>query len=74
MDIEEDAEVLVRFPLTHEEETGPREQWSWLPGRVESQCGDEYRVVISDERLAVEENGERLYPVCFRDSEEIKLA
>jgi hypothetical protein len=73
MTFEEDQEVLVRYPLTAEAEHGDRSAWPWLPGWIARECGDnEYEVVVLDERLAVEYEGETIHPVCFRDSSEIQ--
>jgi len=68
---EEDTEILVLFPLP-EEESGPRDNWSWLPGIVVSVCDDEYQILVQDERLAELEHGEITYPLCFRDASEIR--
>ena len=36
---------MVRYPLTPEQEQGPREAWPWLPATVEQVCGpDEWQV------------------------------
>jgi hypothetical protein len=73
MTFEEDQEVLVRYPLTAEAEHGDRSQWPWLNGWIARECGDnEYEVVVLDERLAVEFQGDTVYPVCFRDSSELR--
>jgi len=73
MTFEEDQEVLVRYPLTAEAEHGDRSQWPWLNGWIARECGDnEYEVVVLDERLAVDFQGDTVYPVCFRDSSEIR--
>jgi len=73
MTFEEDQEVLVRYPLTQAQQDGPRSEWPWLPGWIARECGpDEWEVVVEDERLAWEENGERWFLACFRDSSEIQ--
>jgi hypothetical protein len=73
MTFEEDQEVLVRYPLSAEQERGDRSEWPWLPGWIARECGDnEYEVVVEDERLAVEFQGETTYPVCFRDPTELQ--
>jgi hypothetical protein len=73
----DESSVLVRCPLTGEQENGDRKDWPWLPGTVLGQCGpDEWHVVVD----GVEEFGEPdpddpdevLYPACFRDSSEIR--
>lgn len=71
MTFEEDQEVLVRYPLTAEAERGDRSAWPWLNGWIAWECGDnESEVVVEDERLALEYQGETVYPVRFRDSSE----
>jgi hypothetical protein len=74
MTYEEDDEVLVKYPLTQAQEDGPRADWPWLPGWIARECGvDEWEVVIEDDRLAMlDEQGEVVYPVVFRDSSEIQ--
>ena len=73
MTFEEDDEVLVRYPLNAAAERGDRSEWPWLPGVVALLCGDnEYQIVVLDERLAVEFQGQTVYPVCFRDSSELQ--
>ena len=73
MTFEEDQEVLVRYPLTAEAEHGDRAEWPRLNGWIARECGDnEYEVVVEDERLAVEYQGSLVFPVCFRDSSELK--
>jgi hypothetical protein len=71
----EESQVMVRYPLTPEQEKGPREAWSWLPGTVEQVCGpDEWQVCVELDDVAFEENGERMFPLCFRDASEIRPA
>ena len=72
MIFEEDTLVEVKFPLNREEESGSRENWSWLPGVIITSCEDEYQILVEDERLGVIEDGEMTYPLCFRDSTEIR--
>ena len=73
MNFEEDQEVLVRYPLTAEAERGDRSEWPWLNGWIARECGDnEWEAVVEDERLAVEYQGDLVYPVCFRDSSELQ--
>ena len=70
MMFEEDTLVEVKFPLNREEESGSRENWSWLPGVVITCCGDnEYQILVEDERLR---DKDMTYPVCFRDPTEIR--
>jgi hypothetical protein len=81
----EDMAVEVRFPRTKEEERGDRADWPWLPGTIVEQCGpDEWQVCVEDMAVAVREDGSKptprtpqhklYYPLCYRDSSEIKLA
>ena len=73
MSYEEDEEVLVRFPLTLAQEDGDRSAWPWLPGWIARECGpDEWEVVVEDERLAMKQDGEVVYPACYRDSSELQ--
>jgi hypothetical protein len=78
----QDTEVEVRYPLSKEQETGPRSEWPWLPGTVTEVCGlNEWQVVVEHPDLAVTENGgawspkngDPWYPLCFRDSSEIRI-
>ena len=75
--------VEVPFPLTPEQEDGPRDAWPWLPGTVRSRCGpDEWDVMIGARELATLEDGspapdgtpkdELCYPCVFRDAGEIR--
>ena len=81
----EDDAVLVKFPRTPEQEKGDRAGWPWLPGTIVEQVGlDEWRVCVEDTAVAVRKDGSRptprtprwnlLYPCCFRDASEIRLA
>jgi hypothetical protein len=73
MTFEEDQEIMVRYPLSAEAEHGDRTAWPWLNGWIARECGDnEYEVGVEDERLAVQFQGETTYPVCFRDSSELR--
>jgi hypothetical protein len=66
--------VQVRFPLTREQEQADRAGWPWLPGWVVSVCGlDEWEICVQAPELATWHEGEAWYPVCFRDSSEIRL-
>ena len=58
-----------------------RNAWAWLPGSIVSQCGpDEWCVVVEDPELAEPDTSlpdgdapeNLLYPLCFRDSSEIR--
>lgn len=90
--------VLVRFPLdgtrvkdaaggTSFRSDTPRDDWPWVPGLVQAQCGaDEWEVLVLARDVAETEDGmpaaeapgvpddDLLYPVCFRDSGELRLA
>ena len=73
MSFPDDSDVEVRYPLTSEQETGDRAAWPWLPGWVVSQCGpDEWVICVQAPELAVEDQGEATYPVCFRDASELR--
>jgi hypothetical protein len=80
----EDTPVFVRYPRTPEQERGDRADWPWLPGTIVEQCGpDEWQVCVEDMSVAVRKDGSKptprtpsnrlYYPLCFRDSTEIKL-
>ena len=70
----EDSWVEVRYPLTREQEHGDRAAWPWLPGWVAAECGpDEWEICVQAPELATWHEGEAWYPVCFRDSSEIRL-
>ena len=43
--------VETRYPLTPEQEAGPRDAWPWLSGTVLSRCGpDEWLVRVDGPR------------------------
>ncbi len=80
----DDIAVMVKFPRTKEEERGDRAAWPWLPGTILQQVGpDEFHVCVEDMAVAVRQDGslptprtpknKLFYPLCFRDSSEIKL-
>ncbi len=70
----EDSWVEVRYPLTREQEHGDRGAWPWLPGWVAAECGpDEWEICVQAPELATWHEDEAWYPVCFRDSSEIRL-
>lgn len=72
-DFPEDSWVQVRYPLTSEQEHGDRDAWPWLPGWVVGKCGpDEWQVCVQAPELGVQDQGQTVYPVCFRDSSEIR--
>jgi hypothetical protein len=77
------SRVEVRYPRTRHEEQADRAGWPWLPGTIERQCGpDEWLVCVEDRGVAVFQDGRRAprgtasrnlyYPMCFRDSAEIR--
>ena len=73
MTYEEDQEVLVKYPLTMGQQDGDRSAWPWLPGWIARECGpDEWEVVVEAPELAMVQDGEVVYPVCFRDSSELQ--
>jgi hypothetical protein len=79
----DDSRVEVRYPRTRQEEHGDRAAWPWLVGTIVEQCGpDEWRVCVEDRGVAVLHDGRPAprntasrnlyYPMCFRDSSEIR--
>ena len=79
----DESRVEVRYPRTRQEEHGDRAAWPWLPGSIVEQCGpDEWRVCVEDRGVAVLRDGRPAprntasrnlyYPMCFRDSSEIR--
>jgi hypothetical protein len=79
----DESRVEVRYPRTRQEEHGDRSAWPWLPGSIVEQCGpDEWRVCVEDRGVAVLRDGRPAprntasrnlyYPMCFRDSSEIR--
>lgn len=79
----EGTPVLVKYPPGKAE--ADRAVWPWLPGTVEEACGpDEWLVVVEDRAVAQLEDGSPApadvadedvwFPVCFRDSSEIRAA
>jgi len=78
----QDTQVEVRYPLTKEQQAGPRAEWPWLPGTVTEACGpDEWQIAVEHPDVATTENGdpwspengEPWYPLCFRDPSEIRM-
>jgi hypothetical protein len=78
-----ETEVEVRYPLTDEAAHGDREAWPWLPGWIAEVCGpDEWQVCVQAPELGRTEDGrvpppgtpaeDLLFPLCFRDSSEIR--
>jgi hypothetical protein len=85
MEFEEGAVVLVRYPAPGMTYETSRETWPWYPGTVEEVCGpDEWLVAVESRDVATLEDGtpapadaneeDVLYPMCFRDSSEIRGA
>ena len=79
----DESRVEVRYPRTRQEERGDRAAWPWLPASVVERCGpDEWRVCVEDRGVAVLRDGRPArrntasrnlyYPMCFRDSSEIR--
>jgi hypothetical protein len=84
MSFPQDSWVEVRYPLGSEQEHEDRAEWPWLPGWVVSRCGpDEWEICVQVPALARQEDrtpapegtaaDEAFYPVCFRDSSEIRV-
>ena len=73
MSFPKDSWVETRYPLTSEQEHGDRAAWPWVPGWVASVCGpDEREICVQTPEVAMQHQGETVYPVCFRDSSEIR--
>ena len=73
MSFPEDSWVEVRYPLTRQQERGDRAAWPWLAGWVVSVCGpDEWEICVQAPELAMQHEGETVYPVCFRDASELR--
>jgi hypothetical protein len=79
----EGAWVETRFPLTIEQDAGPRESWPWVRGWVSEVCGpDEWQITVQTPELAQLEDGtpapegtpeeEAYYPAVFREASEIR--
>jgi hypothetical protein len=77
--------VEVRYPLPGMTHEAPRDQWPWMPGEIEQQCGpDEYLVTVYARELAELEDGQPApdgtpdddvwYPQCYRGASEIREA
>jgi hypothetical protein len=72
--------VLVKYPRSRAEERGDRAAWPWLPGTIEEVCGpDEWSVVVDLPQMedgtpapADAAGDDVYYPVCFRDSNELR--
>jgi hypothetical protein len=81
----EGTPVLVKYPAPGMTHLTPREDWPWLPGVIEDQCGpDEWLIAVESRDLATTEDGspapadaaddDLYYPMCFRDPSEIREA
>lgn len=79
----DDEPVEVRYPRTRAQERGDRALWPWLPGSIAQQVGpNEWQVVVEVRQLTTLEDGrparantpdhKRFYPMCWRDSSEIR--
>ena len=69
----EDSWVEVRYPATADQEHGDRAAWPWLPGWVVAECGaGEWEICVQAPEVAMEHQGETVYPVCFRDASELR--
>lgn len=73
----DDADVLVRYPLTDTQAHGDRNDWPWLHGVIRGQCGEnEWHVLVHDELVAEdidEDAGMATYPLCWRDASELLI-
>ncbi len=51
-----------------------RDDWQWYPAYVVSQVGpDEWEVVVEHgDFVRLDEDGETVYPVCYRDASELR--
>jgi uncharacterized cupin superfamily protein len=83
MEFEADTPVLVKYPLTKEQEKSDRAAWPWMPGMIEEVCSaDEWFVVVTDRAVATAEDGSPApadaddedvwFPMCFRGSSELR--
>jgi hypothetical protein len=71
MTFPEDCWVEVRYPLTSEQERGPR-RLAMAPGWVVSHCGPgQWEICVQAPELAGQHQGQTVFPVCFRDSCEL---
>ena len=72
-DFPDDSWVEVRYPLPGQHLD--RSVWQWLPGWVAGQCGPgEWEICVQAPEVAMEHDGETVYPVCFRDATELRPA
>jgi hypothetical protein len=85
IEYEEGTQVLVRYPAPGMTHLTSRETWPWYPGTIEEKCGpDEWLVAMESRDVATAEDGSPApanaddddvwFPVCFRDSTEIREA
>jgi hypothetical protein len=82
--VPEGTDVLVRYPLTREQERGDRAAWPWLLASVQQQVGpDEWELCVEAREVARLDDGspapggtpedDLFHPIVFRDSSEIKI-
>jgi hypothetical protein len=75
--------VETKFPLTVDQNVGPRESWPWVRGWVSTVCGrDEWQITVQAPELARLADGtpapegtpeeEAYYPAVYRDASEIR--
>ena len=70
----EDSWVEVRYPLTREQKNADRGGVAVAARLGGRRCGpDEWEICVQAPELATWHEGEAWYPVCFRDSSEIRL-
>lgn len=79
----DESDVQVRYIAAPADRTVPREEWPWMTGVIENQCGpDEWLVTVYAREVAQLEDGtpapagtpaeDMFFPQCFRDSSELK--
>jgi hypothetical protein len=75
--------VETKFPVTVDQNLGPRESWPWVRGWVAKVCGpDEWQITVQSPENAQLEDGspapegtpeeEACYPAVYRDASEIR--
>jgi hypothetical protein len=73
MSFPEESWLEVRYPLTSAQEHADRAAWPWLPGWVVGVCGpNEWEICVQALELAMQHEGETVYPTCFRDASELR--
>lgn len=81
----DESAVTTPYPLTEDQAKEDRATWPWLRGWIVSQCGpDEWEICVQEPALARLDDGtipppgapeeECNFPLCFRDSSEIRSA